>query len=214
MRKLPALVFALALAGHSSLAQSGRRVPPPEPAATPVETARPPAAEAAPVRRTAPRPLSHVPEQVLNQELRSLEDGRFRLADFRDKVVVVNLWATWCGPCRAEIPELEVVHREYASKGVELIGVTTENPATDGQRVRKFVRDARLSYRVAWIDRPTAAALTNGANVIPQTFVIGPDGRVVRHIRGYSRGRSDQMLREAIDHALESRTAPAGGENR
>ena len=118
-------------------------------------------------------------------------------------MVVVNLWATWCGPCRLEIPEYERVRRDYAARGVEFIGLTTEDPQTSSERVRQFARDLKFGFRLGWADRETAIALMNGRSVIPQTYVIAADGQVVRHWHGYSsNGNSSAMLREAIDRAL------------
>jgi thiol-disulfide isomerase/thioredoxin len=205
MRKtFPLLLAAVAaaLSAHAA-AQSGRRI------ATPLPTTERPAAviraEESTEARTAP-PMEvasgYVPESVLSREFQSLREGRFRLSDFSGKVLVLNLWASWCGPCRREVPELEEVRREYESKGVEFIGLTTENPQADEARVKQFVRDSKMGYRVGWIDRESARALMRGHNTIPQTFVIAGDGQIVQHLRGYAQGRTADMLRDSIDRAL------------
>ena len=152
-----------------------------------------------------------LPEGVLRRELQSLDKGSFRLADFGGKVFVINLWATWCGPCRMEIPEYERVRKEYARRGVEFVGLTTEDPRTSSERVRQFVRDFKFGFRLGWADRETALALMNGRNVIPQTYVVAADGTVVRHMRGYAAGRSAGLLREALDRALSGGAAQGGG---
>jgi cytochrome c-type biogenesis protein len=151
--------------------------------------------------------VTSVPDDVWNQELRDLKRARFRLADYRDKVVVVNLWATWCGPCRSELPELENLSKEYAAHGVQFIGLTTENPEMDAAKVEKFVRDAKLTYRIGWLDRQSAGALTRGRNLIPQTFVITGDGQVVGHLVGYNSSRSERLLRAAVKRALKENAA-------
>lgn len=203
MRKwFPLLLAALALSAHAS-AQSGRRVAP-QPAPPP-PTIEPRAAEPGAYVGTAPPPEAvsgYVPEAVLSREFQSLKDGSFRLSDFGGKVLVLNIWASWCGPCRREIPEIEEVRREYESKGVEFVGLTAENPQADGERVRRFVRESRLGYRVGWIDRESARALMRGHNMIPQTLVITGDGQIVRHLKGYAPGRTADMLRDAIERAL------------
>jgi thiol-disulfide isomerase/thioredoxin len=145
----------------------------------------------------------------MKRELRSLEKGSFRLADFGGKVLVVNLWATWCGPCRREIPDFEEVRRDYSGRGVEFVGLTTENPRTDEGRVREFLRDVKFGFRLGWADRETAMGLMQGRNTIPQTYVLAPDGRVLLHMRGYGSERGVSMLRDAIDRGLDPANAAA-----
>ncbi|HYH85101.1 MAG TPA: TlpA disulfide reductase family protein [Pyrinomonadaceae bacterium] len=201
-KSFPFLLVILALAAHAASAQSGRRVAP-QPV-QPEASAPPPANETAPARPPAASAgTKTLPESVLNRELQSLDKGSFRLADFSGKVFVINLWATWCGPCRREIPEYEEVRKAYAARGVEFIALTTEDPRSDEGRVKKFVREFDFGFRIGWLDRETAITLTNGRRVIPQTFVIAADGHVVRHFRGYSPGRGAALLRESLDLALQ-----------
>jgi thiol-disulfide isomerase/thioredoxin len=201
-KTFPLLLFA-ALAAHAA-AQSGRRITPPPPPAEPQAEA--PSTEAAPAVTRAPSTnaeFTTLPESVLTRELQSLDRGSFRLSDFGGKVLVVNLWATWCGPCRAEIPEYERIRKDYAARGVEFVGLTTEDPRTSAERVRQFLREVKFGFRLGWADRETALALMNGRNSIPQTYVIAADGTIVRHWRGYaSGGRSPAMLRDALERAL------------
>jgi thiol-disulfide isomerase/thioredoxin len=207
-KTFPLIVIAFALAATAAGAQSGRKIapqpaPPPEPQPAPVAESTKPA--------EAPVGVRVLPESVINHEFQSLDKGSFRLADFGGKVIVLNLWATWCGPCRSEIPEYEEVRKEYVSRGVEFFGLTTENPNSDTDRVKKFVREFDFHFRVAWLDRQTAITLMNGRSVIPQTIVVASDGRVVEHWRGYAHGRGANMLRTAIDRAL---AVESGGDTR
>lgn len=203
------LALSLACAATAFVAaQSGRRpVAPPPPPAT---AAEPAAVETPEPERGSPSPAAaqdRLAEVLLKRELRSIGKGSFRLADFGGKVLVVNLWASWCGPCRREIPEFEEVRRDYSGRGVEFVGLTTEDPRTDEGRVREFLRDVKFGFRLGWADRETAVALMNGRHVIPQTLVVAPDGSVVLRMRGYGRERGVSMLRGAIDRALETSTA-------
>jgi thiol-disulfide isomerase/thioredoxin len=204
---IPPLVLVLVLASNIA-AQSGRRVinpaPPPPPPAPP-ETAT----EAPPERITPTmEDTGVVPEGLLNHELKALDKGSFKLSDFTGKVVVINLWATWCGPCRAEVPEYEKVRKEFAGKPVEFIGLTTEDPRVATEKVKQFARDFSFGFRLGWADRETARALMNGRSVIPQTIVISSDGHIISHWNGYSRGQSRDRLKQTIEHALaDSATA-------
>src|SRR5437867_8119997 len=146
MRKTFSLCFFALIFAANAAAQSGRRVVNPPPPREPViETPAEPRPERLP---PAPAELGARPESLLNRELKALDKGSFRLADFGGKVVVVNLWASWCGPCRMEVPDYEKVRKEYAERGVEFIGLTTEDPRTASERVRKFARDFNFGFRL------------------------------------------------------------------
>ena len=179
--------------------QSGRRnVNPPPPREPIVET---PVIESRPETPLAPVEGSTLPESLMDRELRSIDQGSFRLSDFRGKVVVVNIWATWCGPCRREVPDYEKVRKEFAGRPVEFIGLTTENPRTAAEKVKQFAREFNFGFRLGWADRDTAQMLMNGRSVIPQTVVISAEGRLVSHWNGYG-GQSRSRLHDAIERAL------------
>jgi thiol-disulfide isomerase/thioredoxin len=203
MKRIFPLLLLAAVAANSA-AQSGRknvrpRTQPDPPIQAPVFT--PPDPVPAPLP-AAPGELRVLPDSVRQRSLKSLDNSTFRLADFGDKVVVVNLWASWCPPCRREVPEYEKVRKEYAGRAVEFIGLTTEDPHTSSRDVKQFVRDLNFGFRLGWADRETADTLMNGRDSIPQTFVIAANGRVVSHWNGYTKGRSGAHLRASIERAL------------
>ena len=161
----------------------------------------------------APKSL---PEEVTGQELRDLSGRAFRLSDFRGRVYVVNLWATWCGPCRLEIPGFNRIYEDYRARGVEFVGLTAEDPEEDSEQVSQFVDEFRMTYRVGWIDKETVLKLATwnapqparpGFVSIPQTFVIAADGHVVLRVRGYN-PRVPEMVRAGVRKALELSPAP------
>lgn len=143
-----------------------------------------------------------LPESVRDRTIKAIGADNFRLADFDGKVIVINLWATWCGPCRREIPEYERVRKEYSSRDVEFIGLTTEDPRYESERVARFLREVNFSFRLGWADGVIARTLQNGRRSIPQTLVINPEGRIISHWDGYAAGWSGRRLKEAIDQAL------------
>lgn len=149
-----------------------------------------------------PLELLFLPESLRERQIKAVDSGSFRFADFEGKVLVINLWASWCGPCRREVPEYEKVRKAYAGKGVEFIGLTTEDPRTSADRVKRFLREVDFGFRLGWADRELARTLMSGRNGIPQTLVIDVDGRLVNRWSGYAPGRSGERLRETIDHAL------------
>lgn len=205
MRKLIFLFLIIAASAQYAASQSGRRVDIPRlPTITaPVQPPVNPEPEIRPAAPMLPSVLLSLPESLRERQIEMLDSASIRFADFNGKVVVINLWATWCGPCRREIPEYEKVRKAYAGREVEFIALTTEDPGTAGPRVRKFLRDFSFTFRIGWADRETARTLMNGRNSIPQTLVIDADGRVVKHWAGYASGRNGERLKQAIEQALD-----------
>lgn len=200
MKKVLVLTLVALLAASQARAQS----PPPAPAAPGVHVGAP----------------KFMPEDIAGRELKDLTGRAFRLSDFGGRVYVLNLWATWCGPCRLEIPGINKLHEDYSRRGVEFVGLTTEDPEYDGEKVRGFARELRVSYRLGWLDRETARVMTSwgpprstpglpGRYSLPQTFVVAADGRIVLHIRGYN-ARVPDMIRSGVEKALS--LAPAAPE--
>jgi thiol-disulfide isomerase/thioredoxin len=149
-----------------------------------------------------PQQLDTVPAVAWNTEIQSVDGATFRLSDYKDKVVVLDLWATWCGPCRLEVPHLVELQKEYGGKGVEVIGLTTEDPEDDEAKVRDFAKEFKINYKLGWSPREVSLALMAGNTSIPQTFVIAPGGRIVTKFRGFS-DRVPDMIRTAIGKANE-----------
>ena len=117
--------------------------------------------------------------------------------------MLLNLWATWCGPCRMEIPELVKVYKEYREKGVEVVGLSTENPEASAEGVRRFVQEFEMDYRVGWSPPEVSIALMQGRDAIPQSFVISRDGRVLKRFIGFNYQSTPPQLRQAIEDALK-----------
>jgi thiol-disulfide isomerase/thioredoxin len=113
--------------------------------------------------------------------LKDLRGRAVRLSDYRGKVVLVNFWATWCPPCRAEVPDLVRWQREYKGRGLQVVGVTY--PPTDLREVRRFVRRFRLTYPVLLGARETKALFIEG-ETLPVTIVLDREGNVRERIEG------------------------------
>ena len=102
-------------------------------------------------------------------------DGRqISSADLKGKVVLVNFWATWCPPCRAEIPDLMELQAHYGDKLV-VLGISDDDPPVEN--VKKFVADQKISYPVA-MSTPELRKIFKGVVALPTTFVLDPDGRL------------------------------------
>ena len=143
-----------------------------------------------------------MPPAVSVVPLKDVKGASFKLADFFGKVAVINLWATWCGPCRREIPELVKLNKEFHSRGVEMIGLSTEDPNASAEKVRKFIQDFQIDYRIGWAPVEVGAPLMQGHQSIPQIFVISRDIRILKHFVGFSPSYASQ-LRQVIEEALK-----------
>jgi len=204
MKQLFLLLFLALSFAPNTFSQSGRRVSSPAPtqASAPIQ----PPLTAEPEARPAPPPaLLFLPEALREHEIRGLDNTTFRIEDFHGKIVVINIWASWCGPCRREIPEYEKVRKSFQGHPVEFVGLTSEDPRTAGEKVNRFVRETSFGFRLGWADRELARTLMDSRGAIPQTLVIDGDGRVLNHWSGYSSGQSGSRLKEAIERALKGR---------
>ncbi|MGI9076069.1 MAG: TlpA family protein disulfide reductase [Gemmatimonadaceae bacterium] len=132
-------------------------------------------------------------------ETMSLDGDTVSLAAQRGKVVLLNVWATWCHPCRDEIPELRAIHARYSARGLELIGVSVDADGSD-DAIRAFMKDFEMTYPI-WRDgdeRVSAQFLVIG---VPATFLIDREG-VLRWRKTGPIQPSDPSLSAAIENAL------------
>ena len=166
-------------------------------------TNAPPAANAQP-----PAAFVNLPPALRDTKLQTLDGESLKLSDYADKVVVVNLWATWCGPCRQEMPELVKMSNEYKARGLVVLGLaTTYNERNDPEHVKEYVRSQNVPYKIIWDDGTLAGPLVQvvrGRSVIPQSFVISRDGRIVKHFEGFGASFA-QSMRLAIEDALNDK---------
>jgi thiol-disulfide isomerase/thioredoxin len=168
------------------------------------ETSQPKAA-ANPARPAPETAMTTLPDTVRDAEMRAVSGAPIKLGDYSGKVLVVNLWATWCGPCRSEIPELVKLYQEFHPKGLEVVGLSTENPDASAQGVQKFVSDFSMNYRVGWATPEVATTLMQQRNAIPQSFVISRDGRVLTRFVGFNAVETPVKLRKAVEEALNGK---------
>lgn len=157
--------------------------------------------------RTAPPALTTLPAAITDAELRAVSGSPIKLSNYAGKVLLVNLWATWCGPCRLETPELVKLHKEFHSQGLEVVGLSTENPDDSADSVREFVHNYNVDYRVGWSGPQVAIALMQGRDAIPQSFVISRDGRILKRFIGFSATSTPDQIRAAIQEALSDKGA-------
>jgi peroxiredoxin len=108
-----------------------------------------------------------------------LNEAKYKtLADYKGQVVLLNIWATWCPPCRAELPSLEALYKEYGGKGLKLVAISIDETVSEDS-IRKFANNFGLTFEI--LHDPTgnieAKYQTTG---YPMTFIIGPEGTIRR----------------------------------
>lgn len=150
----------------------------------PAESANNSTANAAPEKKKSDYPP--IASAVANADIKLLDGTIVHVADKKGKVVLLNMWATWCGPCRSEMPTLVRMQDAHRDKGLEIIGLNTDDETVE--QINDFVADMKLNYTIAWADTDLQKALLGISKFggIPQSFIIDRDG----NLRGVFRGAS------------------------
>ena len=136
-------------------------------------------------------------------DVRTVDGHTIKLSDYRGKVLVMDFWATWCGPCRLETPQLARLARENRDRGLEVIGLHIDDRGRSSpEDIRKFIDHYGITYTVGLAtDDMFTSYLGTVEDTIPQTLVFGRDGRLVKHLIGYSQ-LNGKELDEAVNQAL------------
>jgi cytochrome c-type biogenesis protein len=142
--------------------------------------------------------VATVGAQMPEYSATSLDGTPFRLASRRGEVVFLNLWATWCGPCRFEIPELEKLHARYRDRGFSVIGVSVDEGGADV--VRAFLKETPIGYPIV-LDPEGRLATLLDTTTLPTSAIIDRSGKVVWKEAGVV-SPTDAALVEALEKAL------------
>jgi peroxiredoxin len=123
-------------------------------------------------------------------ELRALDGPAHRLADYRGRVVLVNFWATWCEPCRDEMPSMQRLKEKLAGRPFAVLAVNLDEPEA---RIRTFLSRIKVDFTVL-LDPGRTAAKSWNARVLPASFVIGPEGQIRYSVVGEIDWSHDRVL--------------------
>ena len=128
-------------------------------------------------------------------ELQSLDGAKLRLSSLRGKGVLLNFWATYCGPCKIEMPWFVELQNEYGPQGFQIVGVAMDDASTDD--ISKFAKDMRVNYPIL-LGKEAVGLSYGGVNVLPTTFFLDRDGKVIAREFGL------QSRSVFVDHIKES----------
>ena len=129
------------------------------------------------------------PTKIVDFQLQNVQGENVSLSSFEGKVVVLNFWASWCGPCRSEIPSMQALYEELEPEGFEIVAVNLQEPLST---VAAFVKEYRMSFTVL-LDSSGEIGGTYGASSIPTTYVIDRNGFAVSGIIGSIQWDTPQM---------------------
>jgi peroxiredoxin len=132
-------------------------------------------------------------------ELKSIDGKSYKLADLRGKAVLLNFWATWCPPCKIEIPWFIELQKQYASQGLIVVGVAMDDDTNKQKVVKDFADQMKIDYPIL-LGTDQVADQYGGVDALPTTFFISRDGKIVRRVMGLA-GHSE--FEEAIQAALK-----------
>jgi thiol-disulfide isomerase/thioredoxin len=133
--------------------------------------------------------------------LESLDGKSVRLSDLRGKAVLLNFWATWCGPCKIETPWLVELQNQYGSQGLQVIGIAMDDSGKD--EIAKFAKDMGDNYPVL-LGKEAVGDAYGGVPALPESFFIGRDGKIVDKIIGL-KGKAE--IEDSIKKALGTEAA-------
>jgi glutathione peroxidase-family protein len=156
---------------------------------------------------SAPAALATLPPNVLDAELKAASGAPIKLSNYSGKVLLVNLWATWCGPCRGETPELVKLHKEFHRQGLEIVGLSTEDPEGSAESVKNFIDTFEVGYRIGWATPEVQITFMRmtGRDAIPQSFLVSRDGHIIKRFVGFNPTTTPPQLKQAIEEALNDR---------
>jgi thiol-disulfide isomerase/thioredoxin len=133
--------------------------------------------------------------------LESLDGKNTHLSDFRGKAVLLNFWATWCGPCKIEMPWFVELQNQYAPQGLQIVGVAMDDASKED--IAKFAKDMGVNYPIL-IGKEAVGEEYGGVPALPESFLIGRDGKIVDKILGL-RGKAE--IEDSIKKALNTPVA-------
>lgn len=139
-------------------------------------------------------------------ELKSIDGKTVRLSDYRGKAVLLNFWATWCPPCKIEMPWFVDLQKQYGAEGLQVVGIAMDDDAEkQADKIGGFAKEMNLNY-VVLLGNDKVGDAYGGVEGLPTTFYIGRDGKIVNAVSGLI---SHSEIEENVKKALAGQAAVA-----
>ncbi|HEY6767014.1 MAG TPA: TlpA disulfide reductase family protein [Candidatus Sulfotelmatobacter sp.] len=135
--------------------------------------------------------------------LESLDGKNMKLSDLRGHAVLLNFWATWCSPCKIEMPWFVELQKQYGAQGLQIVGVAMDDASKED--IAKFAKDMGVNYPIL-IGKESVGDQYGGVPALPESFFIGRDGKLVDKIIGL-KGKSE--IEDSVKRALNTQPAAA-----
>jgi thiol-disulfide isomerase/thioredoxin len=158
----------------------------------------------------APSDYPPLAPSIAQAELKTMDGSTFKLADKKGKVILINLWATWCGPCLAEMPSFVKMQETYGPQGFEILGLDTDDESdTLMADVNKVIKEKNINYPIVFSDAKTQVAFLNISKFggIPQSFLVDGDGNLRAVFKGSN--KENVVKIEEIVSGLVGQNKPA-----
>lgn len=141
------------------------------------------------------------PAGIMQAEIKDLDGNTFKLEDKKGKVLLVNMWATWCGPCRAEMPELVAMQNKYKDSGFEVIGLDTDEESPE--EIKSFARTMKLNYQLGYADDKLFGEFLKVTRMqgIPQSLLINREGKLTGMFLGGG-GKVVNQMKETVEKVV------------
>jgi thiol-disulfide isomerase/thioredoxin len=141
------------------------------------------------------------PVGIMQSEIKDLDGKTFKIEDKKGKVVLINLWATWCGPCRSEMPHLIEMQEKYKDKNFEILGLNADDEPVEA--VKAFTEQMKLNYFVGYADGKMVSEITKLSRQqgIPQSVLINREGKTVGVFFG-SGARAINNMKESVEKTV------------
>ncbi|MDQ6787956.1 MAG: TlpA family protein disulfide reductase [Acidobacteriota bacterium] len=142
------------------------------------------------------------PAAIMQADIKDLEGSTFKLEDKKGKVILVNLWATWCVPCREEMPDLVALQDKYKSNDFEIIGLDSDDSETP-EAVKEFAKKLNLNYQLGYADAKLMNNFLNFSKFdgIPQSFLIDREGKL-RNVFVGGGAANVNKIKEAVERVV------------
>jgi thiol-disulfide isomerase/thioredoxin len=144
-----------------------------------------------------------MPESIMKAEFEPLGGiPTIRFPDYKGKIVVAFLWASWCIPCGYSVESLNILSKDFSRRGVEIIGLTFDDPKIDMKAVRKFIRQWKPKLKLGWIKYELANEWAQNKLIVPQFIVFTGDGVLISKVIGNKRNKTPRRLLEVVEQAV------------